>query len=204
MGKTKPRIYLAHPTKMMDYVLPYIEEIEKNCDVEIVNPFVANEEEACSVEKIRSGEKNAFISESAEESRIITEGDLKIINECDGMLAFLPREVKSFGTHMEVFYFGYILGRRDATFVVSEDFKNHPWVEYCTNEMGRMKTFEEFSNYVKENGFPEIGLKNLKGWIPKFYSNVGNQCKKENLDFDKILPILEKSMKAAFAFKDLA
>ncbi len=72
----------------------------------------------------------------------IVEEDIKLIKECDGMIAIIDGAL-SYGTIQEIIY-GYI-NKKKIYLIVTNNHENHPWLVYHSNKIfTNFKDCEEF------------------------------------------------------------
>ncbi len=117
------KVYLAHPFLDMTYGRELQAKIEA-LGITVLNPFQRNEQ---AVYEAIIANKEVF---GATHSRNIVEGDLRLIEQVDAVVA-ICNDKASIGTHMEVFYASRIL-RRKVFVLYQKSFpvKVHPWYEY--------------------------------------------------------------------------
>lgn len=135
------RLYLAHPFPTRLKIREWEIEFEKRTGIELINPFYDRNRK--DVEKIDKGLlspydlKRQYIS--------IVEGDLKAINESDGIVAYHRHGTPAWGTPMEVIYTA--LMAKKPVFIVTNK-PGHPWSIYMARKSGgfvvtTLKQFEE-------------------------------------------------------------
>lgn len=115
------RVYLAHPFLAKERALALMKKIEA-LGIQVMNPFVREE-------KIYGKIFGWDTIHSDQRAQKIVEGDLREIEETDGVVAMVTGDA-SIGTHMEVFYAARILHR--PVFVLYEVKGSHPWYQFLT------------------------------------------------------------------------
>ena len=141
------RLYLAHSFEKRIESRELELEIEKETGIEINNPFYDCNLRVDDIKKLDKGESIKVPS-----AEWIVEHDLKHINACDGMLAFIYNfpEISnsSIGTSMEVFYCSYVLKRPVISFVFSNKLKDHPWINYFSKYVTTSK--KDLIDYLRD------------------------------------------------------
>lgn len=131
------KLYLAHPTEDRYMIKEFLQpELEGQGHV-IKNPFI----ELGREDIFYSKEKKAIYDMVTEEQKhdspaTIVGHELMIIDECDGLFAYINPDLPSVGVSMEIFYNSSVLRRgKQKTFVFvdttnpKEYLLHHPWLK---------------------------------------------------------------------------
>jgi len=138
------RYYLAHPIGTRHDVRAWELEFEKRTGIELGNPFYDNTERD-DIKAIDEGRTDPF--DARLDSDGIVEGDLKMIDERDGLVAMVSRTIPSIGTFCEVWH---TFRTKKPVFIISPDWYTHPWLIYVAKHSGGfvVKTVEEFEQRI--------------------------------------------------------
>ena len=138
--------YLAHPIKLRHDIRVLELKFEAAVDIELVNPFY-DAVERTDIVRVDNGDVQPW-SKTLDYEKIV-EGDIKSIEDCDGLVAWVEKTITSVGTHMEIWH---AFSLKKKIYVISPDWNTHPWLKYVTEKSGgkMFTTFEDFEKYMKE------------------------------------------------------
>jgi len=153
------RLYLAHPIVDREWVRKVELQLEKELNIELVNPFYDAGERKDIVD-IDAGRQSVYGRE-LNAKKIVT-GDLKAIDRSNGIVAVISPS-RTVGTIMEIMYAWrksesllsrlkrFLLRRKSLVFIVCTDEKvnEHPWLRYLSQNK-IFNTFENWKTYMKE------------------------------------------------------
>ncbi|OLC92381.1 MAG: hypothetical protein AUI92_05355 [Thaumarchaeota archaeon 13_1_40CM_3_38_6] len=137
------KLYLAHPILDRDWVRIEELKMEKEFDIELVNPFY-DAAERKDIQDIDSGKKG--INDPNLNAKKIVEGDLKAIDNADGIVA-LVTEKASVGVYCEIFYNSHVLKRPTYLIITDPSKFTHPWLVYYGSK--RFHSLDEFKEWLK-------------------------------------------------------
>lgn len=137
-------LYLAHPILVRHDIRNWEVGFEERTGIVLSNPFYDGAERA-DILLIDSG-KRAPYSGKLDADKIV-HGDLKKIDESDGLVAWVERRTPSIGTFMECWY---AYTTKKPVFIVSPDWHTHPWLVFVTRHSGGfiVKTLKEFERKI--------------------------------------------------------
>lgn len=122
------RLYLAHPFDCRKWVREWeldFEELDGN--LELINPFYDNPDRDMAI--IDCGEVARYDCDYHE----IVDGDLDLIQSCDGVVAIVAADVVSYGTIMEIVYGG--MYDKPVYLIVLNGHEAHPWFKYHASKI---------------------------------------------------------------------
>jgi nucleoside 2-deoxyribosyltransferase len=132
------KYYLAHPFSSRFKMREWELEIEKELDIEIINPFFDVEREdkkvildngatltTLSTRKDRYGSTD-------EGCKTIVERDVNLIKSSDGVIVLIDGSI-SYGTIQEMVY-AKLYDKRVIA-IISNGHKGHPWLRYHSDEI---------------------------------------------------------------------
>ena len=135
------KLYLAHPFPTRTHIRGWEEEFERRTGIELVNPFY--DRSRPEVEKIDKGLLSPY--DLKRHYKKIGEGDLKAIQESDGIVAYHRHGIPTVGTAMEIIMAALVY--KKPVFIITNK-PGHPWLLYCAKAsggfiVGTLKQFEE-------------------------------------------------------------
>lgn len=144
----KRRLYVAHPIGKRHEVRAWELDFEKRTGIELANPFYDTDRD--DIKRIDRGETDPF--DARLDANKVVEGDLKMIDGSDGIVAWADRTQPSIGTFMEVWY---TFSKGMPVYIVSPDWGTHPWLIYVTRKSGGfiVKSYEEFEERIVQGCF---------------------------------------------------
>ena len=142
------KLYLAHPLVRRQEIRKLELEFEKRTGIELINPFYDNPNGRKDIEALDRGEYVARTIKSKQKGLEIVDGDLDLINNCDGIVVVKDKTNVSDGTPMEFYHNSKIL--KKPTFVITEDLCGHPWYIGLATEI--FKDWNSFQNYMLNGG----------------------------------------------------
>ena len=119
------KLYLAHPLALRHEIRKAELVFEEATGIELLNPFYDTNRK--DIEALDRGEVTVVEYGTALNPDTIVEGDLGLIDQSEGTVAFLDRNVPMMGTHCEMWY---TLTAYKPAYVVSANMLFHPWVRY--------------------------------------------------------------------------
>ena len=135
-----PRFYLAHPIKDRHAIRDWELGIEKQFEIELLNPFY-DATEISHIKEVDSGNKGVY--DAGFNSAEIVEGDLEHIRNSDGVVAILTKNI-SVGTNMEIFFNAYVLKKPTHIIVEHPELAGHSWLRHLSNiSSGKIYTSRE-------------------------------------------------------------
>ena len=137
------KLYLAHPLEMREEIRKIELKIEKCIDIELVNPFFD------LIKRDLSGVNKDLNKywQNLDYNNIV-ENDLRAIEYCDGIVAYIERKQPTIGTLFEIWHCYKVLQK--PVFIVSPDSNSHPWIRHIV-EKSAGKSFDnwiQFANYM--------------------------------------------------------
>jgi len=151
------KAYLAHTFTLRQYVKDEVIPILKDI-VDTVNPFY-NKDGTTSREEVQIADEldkegvNArdtrkWVNMVRKKNKNIVEEDLKLIDTCDILIAFLTEW--SGGTVMEIAYMGIF--KQKPVYVVTQNqyIFDHPWIQYATRNGKVVKSLENLVKILEE------------------------------------------------------
>jgi len=134
----KLKLYLAHNLDTRHEIRKWELYIEKNYNVELVNPFYDLDRD--DIADLDAGITSRWELDD-KRCHMIVKRDLDAIDKCKGILAFVTGSV---GTTLEI---GYAKATKKKIYVISEKFIHHPWIKVYAQ--GKFATKEEFEEWLK-------------------------------------------------------
>jgi len=138
---SKPKLYLAHPGPDRHWVRELELQMEKELNIELINPFY-DRTERNDIKKIDAGKMSLYSGRL--DAKGIVEGDLAAVREAEGVLAFLTESLL-LGTAMEIFFNAYVLHKPTYLIISRKEWTHHPWLEYLATK--RFNSVDEFKAY---------------------------------------------------------
>lgn len=117
------KLYLAHPFPTRIRIRGWEEDFERRTGIELINPFY--DRPRVEMELIDKGLLSPY--DLKRHFKKIVEGDLKAIDESDGIVAFHRHGIPAWGTPMEVMYTTFVA--KKPVFIVTNK-PGHPWSLY--------------------------------------------------------------------------
>jgi len=114
-------------------------EIEKELNIELLNPFYDDVSRTTEMSKLDSGEIKKWHIVAADE---LVARDLKNLASCDGLFTII--ESPSIGTTLEIANAKLMC---KPIYVVSKDYHNHPWIKIYATE--KFETLDQFKIYIQ-------------------------------------------------------
>lgn len=146
------RLYLAHPTIKRKEVREWELGFEARTGIELLNPFYDGDVERQDIKEIDAGKKGIY--DRTLDNKHIVEGDLSLIRESDGVLAFVPADTLVIGTIFEI-----TIARREFSkpvyIVAPGSHYSHPWFIYHGCIM--FDSFKDFEDYARPLRIAFIG-----------------------------------------------
>ena len=139
----KLKLYLAHNLDTRKQIRKIELELEKNYNIELVNPFYDTKRD--DIQKIDKG-INTRWEISMKKCKNLVKRDLSNITRSDGLLAVVIKP--SIGTTLEI---GYAKATNKKIFVISEIYIKHPWIKVYADK--RFRNFKAFENWLKKEGY---------------------------------------------------
>jgi len=135
----KLKLYLAHNLDTRHEIRKWELYIEKNYNIELVNPFYDNKRN--DIADLDAGKITRW-QLNDKRCHALVKRDLKAVDDCEGILAFVTHGV--IGTMLEI---GHARATRKKIFIISKDYIMHPWVRVYADY--RFATKEEFEEWLK-------------------------------------------------------
>lgn len=151
-NKGKFHLYLSHPVSLRKMVRLLELYIEKNSNIELLNPFYDAERK--EIIDMDNGVDVAKVYSELNPHKIV-EDDIILMDWCDGIVSFLGEgDAKSFGTVCEI-WDAFLKGK--PVYIITHILQNHPWVRYVTEKSnGKIfSSWDEFMQYATSNMFEE-------------------------------------------------
>ena len=124
------KLYLAHPILIREQVRQWELGFEERTGIELVNAFFENE-------------ANINLAGDDWPTRIV-EGDFRLLDACDGIIAIIPLTVTTVGTPMEIQHQAEHCPDKPIFVVTQGIFLKHPWLTYYRcKTVATMREFEE-------------------------------------------------------------
>jgi len=133
------RLYLAHNLNDRHEIRKIELELEKEFDIELLNPFYDVKRE--DIEEMDTGKITRW-EFTLQQCREIVNRDLSGIDSCDGLLAII--KTPSIGTTLEI---AYAFQHKKVIHIVSENFHSHPWLRVYADQ--RFVTIDDYKKYLK-------------------------------------------------------
>jgi len=121
------KIYLAHPFGARHHIRNLQSEWVFKYKHEFINPFYDSAVEQVMVKQTDDGKIDYFTLLGMLDAKKIVEEDLKMIEVCDAIIAYIDGTI-SYGTIMEIVY-AKMMGKK-IVIVVTNGYENHPWIRY--------------------------------------------------------------------------
>lgn len=140
----KLMLYVAHPIETRFKIMELIETLEKKYPIRLISPFyeITRKEiqilDGLKTKKEIKDYKNKWTKKIKHN---IVKLDLKLIDECDGILAYIP--YPTIGTSMEI---QYAWDKKKIIYTVAQKYAEHPWIENHSTEI--FTQFSEFELYL--------------------------------------------------------
>ena len=149
--KRKLRLYLSHPFPERDKIKEWEIEIENKLDIELHNPFYDGWEAKWLVKYNKKTSSPEEFSKFVKRNyKRIVESDLRALQRCDGMIAFVP--YPSIGVAMEILYMSYVLKKPVLIYQPSMIYsivETHPWLKYFGKIYKTLKGLERGISKLK-------------------------------------------------------
>ena len=142
-------LYVAHALSYRKEVRAMTEKLEKDYYIKFINPFYQTTRvEIEQLDTLKTQEEKEQYKRlwSLNECRAIVRMDLEMIDECDGIIAFLTKGI--LGTACE---FQYARTTNKKIFTITETYNNHPWVRCYSDQI--FINMDEFKAWLNENGY---------------------------------------------------
>lgn len=146
----KPKCYIAHTLDIRDFVADtIIPQLEEHFQVE--NPFSKTRRDLFRDKTWE--EIHDLVADNRKTSRWIVSHDLKKIDKCDCLFAYIPNEL-SIGVLSEIAYACFVKNIPIACVIPDDKEKllRHPWLNYMCVSLGKISEFNRV-------------LKNLDEWF---------------------------------------
>lgn len=146
MKANKYKLYFAHPILIRSLMREIELHIEEELNIELINPFY--DTGRTDIESIDTDNTNLWKEELPSVEIVIN--DLTKIDESNGILAFLSRDVFTLGTIIEVWEGAMYMQK--PIFIVTPNLYNHPWLKFIQamrDNIEIFKDFDEFINHMK-------------------------------------------------------
>lgn len=140
--------YLAHPFDSRHKMREWEKKMEKKLGIVIVNPFFDQNRPDM---KLITDKGTTLTSQATRKTRYglsdgdvkaLVERDLKLINDCDGLIAIVDGSL-SYGTIQEMVYAHQ--KSRKVLAVISNGHIGHPWLRYHADEVfDSLEALEEY------------------------------------------------------------
>jgi len=147
--RKKLTLYVAHALSYRKEVKAMTEKLEKDYYVKFVNPFYRTtrvEIEQLDALKTAEEKEQCKKSWSLDECKAIVKMDLEMIDECDGIIAFLTKGI--LGTACEL---QYARTTNKQIFTITEIYNLHPWVRCYSTQI--FTNMDGFKAWLDENGY---------------------------------------------------
>lgn len=143
----KLKLYLAHSLRTRKNVRKIELEIEKEFNIELLNPFYdVNRPE---IKKMDKGKQTRF-EFSLKKCKEIRKKDLDLIISCDGLLCIVIKSHKMIGSFKEM-CFAYENNKPVYLISFEKYARNHLWNRAESEK--RFKTIKEFTDWLKKEGY---------------------------------------------------
>lgn len=149
------KFYLAHSFILRESVYKWQKMIEKQYNLEFINPFHKNKEERRRVKqlsKIPEERQEGGLKEwSIKDCTNIMREDLNLIRSSDGVVALFDKP--TVGTCQEIFAAAYVFNK--PVYIITNKYMYHPWLRVLAN-MNNGKIFRnmyEFRIWLDKEGF---------------------------------------------------
>ena len=142
-------LYVAHALTYRKDVKAMTEKLEKDYYIKFINLFYRSkrvEIEQLDTLKTPEEKEQCRKSWSLEECQSIVSMDLEMIDESDGIIAFLTKGI--LGTACE---FQYARTTNKRIFTITEIYSQHPWVRSYSE--GIFANMDEFKSWLDRNGY---------------------------------------------------
>jgi nucleoside 2-deoxyribosyltransferase len=149
MHRKKLILYVAHALSYRKEVRNMTEKLEKYYYVQFLNPFyhqTRTEIEQLDALKTPDEKEQCKQSWSLDECKNIVKLDLDMIDESDGIIAFLTKGI--LGTACELQY-AYTTNKK--IYVITEIYCHHPWVRTYSDNI--FINIDEFKIWLEKNGY---------------------------------------------------
>lgn len=136
------KLYIAHPILIRKKVREEEFKIEKEIGIELINPFYDTYERK-DIEKIDKGLMTEW--DRRLNYKKLVEKDLKAIDNSDGVIAFIEKDVFSIGTYMELWY---AQTKQKPIYIITSTCTTHPWLKYVVYKT-KGKIFKNTEFFIK-------------------------------------------------------
>jgi hypothetical protein len=152
----KLKLYLAHNFNNR-YEIKKIEDyIEKNYNIELLNPFFDQERNDLVMSKEKNRDKlvRKFKRLNDNQCEELVERDLNSIRKNEGLLSIIYKA--SIGTPMEIITCAYFY--RMPVYIITNTLNHHPWLRYMAKiSNGKIfKTIEDFCKWLNKKGHRKV------------------------------------------------
>lgn len=135
------KLYLAHPFPTRQRIRAWELSFEERTGIQLTNPFYDRTRK--DIDAIDRGQMDPY--DLTRKYKSIVEGDLKAIDEADGLVAYHRHGIPALGTPMEILYAAFICGK--PTYINTNK-PGHPWLVYMARKskgfiVATHKQFEE-------------------------------------------------------------
>jgi nucleoside 2-deoxyribosyltransferase len=137
-------LYIAHPIETRHKMIEIKERLERNYPVRLVSPFYEIARKEIKILDSLKTKKEICIYKQQWTKKIkrdIVELDLKLIDECDGILAYVP--YPTIGTSMEI---QYAKDKNKLVYTIAKKYADHPWI--VNNSTKIFTKFSAFELYL--------------------------------------------------------
>jgi len=147
------RFYIAHTITERHWVRDKLCPALQALGFETSNPFYTPDgkpapyrPEIIIIDKY--GENSEFFKKIRARQDDIVDTDIKLIDESDGIVAFMNEP--SVGTSSEMFYGGFIQKKPVFLITYNERNKKHPWILKETRKGGIFSSLDELITYLRK------------------------------------------------------
>ena len=132
------KFYLAHPFDTRERMKIWEQRVEKQYDIEIINPFY--DIHRSDIIEVDAGREDRY--KILNPSNVVTK-DVDAIKDSTGIIALIDGSL-SYGTIMEI-WIAHSLGK-EVYLIITNGHEGHPWLRYCATNV--FTSLDDFENTI--------------------------------------------------------